>query len=54
MLRGNATFMRKHHGPIATECACGFMLLHEVIRLIYAHTHLRLSDAARDNYDRAA
>lgn len=54
MLRGNATFKRKHHGPIATECACGFMLLHEVIRLIDAHTLLRLSDAARENYDRAA
>ena len=54
MLRGNATFKRKHHGPIAAECACGFMLLHEVIRLIYAHTLLRPSDAARENYDRAA
>ena len=47
LLRGNATFMRKHHGPIAAECACCFMLLHEVIRLIYAHTLLRLRDAPR-------
>ena len=54
MLRGNTTFMRKHQGPIAAECACGFMLLHEVIRLIYAHTLLRPSDTPRENYDRAA
>ncbi len=51
-LRGNATFVRKHHGPIAAECACVSMVLHEVIRLLYAHTPLRVRDAVRARQQR--
>ena len=47
LLRGNATFLRKHHGPVAATIGCGAMLANEASRLLYARTVLRLLKPAR-------
>jgi GT2 family glycosyltransferase len=47
LLRGNATFFRKHSAPLAATIGCGAMLANEWIRLAYARTVLRVLRPAR-------
>ena len=47
LLRGNATFFRKHSGPLAATLGCTAMLVNEAARLLYARTLLRLLKPAR-------
>ena len=47
LLRGNATFFRKHYGPVAATIGCAAMLANEAIRLVYARTLLRALRPAR-------
>ncbi len=47
LLRGNATYLRKHHGPVAAWAGCTTMLAHEWLRLLAASTILRLLRPAR-------
>ena len=47
LLRGNATFFRKHYAPVAAWIGCASMLANESIRLVYASTVLRLLKPAR-------
>ena len=47
LLRGNATFFRKHYGPIAATIGCAAMLANEALRLAYARTLLRTLKPAR-------
>ena len=42
LLRGNATFLRKHFGPAWADIGCLAMLSNEATRLLYAQTVLRL------------
>jgi len=47
LLRGNATFLRKHFAPVSASIGCTAMLANEVSRLVYARTLLRLRNPAR-------
>lgn len=47
LLRGNATFFRKHCGPVAATVGCTAMLVNEALRLAYARTLLRALRPAR-------
>ena len=47
LLRGNATFFRKHYAPFAASVGCMAMLANEAIRLAYARTLLRVLNPAR-------
>jgi hypothetical protein len=47
LLRGNATYLRKHHGPLAAWAGCATMLAHEWLRLLAAITILRFVRPAR-------
>lgn len=42
LLRGNATFFRKHYAPVAAWIGCAAMLANEWLRLAYARTMLRV------------
>ena len=42
LLRGNATFFRKHYPPVAASIGCIAMLANEALRLAYARTLLRV------------
>lgn len=47
LLRGNATYLRRHHGPIAAWIGLATMLLHEWLRLLAARTVLAAVRPAR-------
>ncbi|MFM1805088.1 MAG: hypothetical protein RL136_1967 [Planctomycetota bacterium] len=47
LLRGNATFFRKHYAPLAAWIGCAAMLANELLRLAYARTLLRALKPAR-------
>jgi len=47
LLRGNATFLRKHFGPVAASIGCLAMLANEATRLLYARTLLPLRNPVR-------
>jgi len=47
LLRGNATFFRKHYAPVAAWVGCAATLVNEAIRLAYARTVLRVLKPAR-------
>lgn len=47
LLRGNATYFRKHCGPVAAFIGCAAMLANEALRLAYARTVLRALRPAR-------
>lgn len=47
LLRGNATFLRKHCAPVAAAVGCTAMLANEATRLAYARTLLRARDPDR-------
>lgn len=47
LLRGNATFFRKHCGPVAATIGCAAMLANEAFRLAFARTLLLALKPAR-------
>ncbi len=47
LLRGNATFFRKHCGPVTAWIGCAAMYANELLRYGYARTVLRATNPAR-------